>query len=382
MATRYIKKYADETAIHTAVDNKELLNPYVAYDESAGTIDWNGYLYIDYSKEPLTFDIISGGTIKWYCGSEYNVSERKVISYSTDNGETWTNITATTNTTINVNAGDTIKFKGDNATYYQSYYNSFQGSTATFNIKGNIMSLIDSTGFTTATTLTNNNYQCFYSLFVGCNVVDASKLILPATTLAGSCYSSMFSNCNSLTTAPELPATTLVGSCYYQMFLNCNSLTTAPELPATTLADYCYAYMFRGCTGLTTAPALPATTLANNCYSNMFFNCQSLTSAPELPATTLAGSCYNNMFYYCSNLTTAPELPATTLTQGCYQGMFNGCNSLNYIKCLATDISASNCTTNWVVGGVSATGTFVKKAGVNWPTGNSGIPNGWTVEEV
>lgn len=32
--------------------------------------------------------------------------------------------------------------------------------------------------------------------------------------------------------------------------------------------------------------------------------------------------------------------------------------------------------------GVSPTGTFVKKAGVDWPTGNSGIPSGWTVVEV
>ena len=29
-------------------------------------------------------------------------------------------------------------------------------------------------------------------------------------------------------------------NCYTNMFDNCTSLTTAPELPATTLADYCY----------------------------------------------------------------------------------------------------------------------------------------------
>ena len=60
----------------------------------------------------------------------------------------------------------------------------------------------------------------------------------------------MFQGCTSLTTAPELPATTLADSCYSSMFYVCSSLTQAPALPATTLADYCYYYMFSGCTSL------------------------------------------------------------------------------------------------------------------------------------
>ena len=39
---------------------------------------------------------------------------------------------------------------------------------------------------------------------------------------------------------------TLTGYCYYSMFMDCTSLTTAPELPATTLADYCYNGTFLG----------------------------------------------------------------------------------------------------------------------------------------
>ena len=63
-------------------------------------------------------------------------------------------------------------------------------------------------------------------------IKDASNLILPATTLANSCYGSMFKGCTSLTTAPALHATTLAESCYSNMFSGCTSLTTAPELPA------------------------------------------------------------------------------------------------------------------------------------------------------
>ena len=127
---------------------------------------------------------------------------------------------------------------------------------------------------------------------------------------------------------------------------------------------------------------LPATTLARYCYASMFNGCTGLTSAPELPATTLAGSCYYSMFNGCTGLTIAPELPATTLESSCYRGMFRGCTSLNYVKCLATNISATSSHTNWLEG-VAATGTFVKAAGMtSWPTGISGIPTGWTVQEA
>jgi hypothetical protein len=59
--------------------------------------------------------------------------------------------------------------------------------------------------------------------------------------------------------------------------------------------------------------------------------------------------------------------------------MFRDCSKLNYIKMLATDISASNCLENWV-SGVSSTGTFVKNpAMTTLHYGWSGIPEGWTV---
>jgi hypothetical protein len=46
---------------------------------------------------------------------------------------------------------------------------------------------------------------------------------------------------------------------------------------------------------------------------------------------------------------------------------------------LATDISAINCLSNWVYG-VASTGNFVKNpAMTSLPTGQSGIPSGWTV---
>ena len=360
----------------------------------------------NYSKEPLTFKILSYGTINWTTSDSSNT---KTIEYKLNDGE-WTHITSNTEgVKITVNTGDKIQFRGDNTSYSDGLsYNRFGSSTAEFEVEGNIMSLIYGDNFKNKLTISSD--YTFYGLFENCTgLTSAENLILPATTLTDYCYAAMFQNCTSLITAPKaLPATTLAGACYSSMFSGCSSLTTAPALPATTLANYCYQYMFQDCTSLTTATALPATTLAGACYYGMFYgcsslttvpsnllpatklevgcynymfcNCTSLTEAPVLPATTLAEGCYYNMFRGCASLTTAPELPATTLAMHCYTGMFTNCTKLNYIKCLATDISATYCTNYWVKG-VASTGTFIKAAGMtSWTTGGDGIPTGWTIE--
>ena len=230
-----------------------------------------------------------------------------------------------------------------------------------------------------ATTLTGT--YCYSNMFQGCTSLTTAPE-LPATTLTNDCYAYMFYSCTSLATAPALPATTLANYCYEHMFQNCTSLTAAPALPATTLANYCYNNMFNGCTSLATAPALPATTLKLSCYGSMFYKCTSLATAPVLPATTLANYCYSSMFYKCTSLATAPVLPATKLVKSCYYYMLYDCTSLSYIKCLATDISASNSHKNWVAY-VAATGTFVKPASMtSWPSDENGIPSGWTVVNV
>ena len=122
----------------------------------------------------------------------------------------------------------------------------------------------------------------------------------------------------------------------------------------------------------------------NYAFYKLFGNCTNIVNVDSnfLPATTLTTSCYSNMFQGCSSLTTAPALPATTLADSCYYFMFSNCTKLNYIKMLATNISASSCLSNWVKG-VSSTGTFVKNAAMtNLPTGTSGIPRGWTVQNA
>ena len=225
--------------------------------------------------------------------------------------------------------------------------------------------------------------HCYINMFRDCTSLRQLPN-LPATTLASCCYQQMFHGCTGITTIPQnfLPITSLAYGCYTSMFLGCTGLTSVSSnlLPATTLAESCYQCMFMDCTNLTNASInLLATTMVTSCYESMFQGCTNLTVAPQLPATTLASRCYQTMFANCSSLTTSPELSAATLVEACYQKMFQNCTNLNNVKCLATDISATNCVDNWL-SGVSATGTFIKdKTMSDWTTGASGIPTGWTV---
>ena len=210
-----------------------------------------------WADEYLTFEIISGGTIAW---TKNGTMDNRIIYYSLNGGE-WEEFYGA----IPVNVGDIVRFKGDNPNYGKNIYDTyrFDDSTATFNLKGNIMSLITSSGFSDAKELTSN--YTFFNLFSGTKVVDLENLILPATTLTNYCYSYMFYGCTNLTTAPKLPATTLANRCYEYMFYGCTRLTTAPELPATTLTAGCYDSMFYGCTNLNSITCLATNISASSC---------------------------------------------------------------------------------------------------------------------
>lgn len=314
--------------IFNEVENYEKPNNVTGISSWGGNASYNvEYLEnIDYTKIPLTFNIISAGTIS--LKNDVNATV-KSIEYKVNDGE-WTvgyftPSTASTGwTSISVNNGDLIQFRGNNAAYADSVTKGSRfTSTARYNAYGNIMSLINSTSFSG---LTSVGTLAFALLFSTDGIVSAANL--------------------------QLPATTLGQSCYYQMFQNCSTLTVAPQLPATIMADGCYGGMFYSCRALTTAPDIShITTLENGCCDKMFRDSgiQSIVVSPATPISY----CYNEMFYNCT--------------------------SLSYIKCLTTSPNTSQ-TWNWA-SGVAANGTFVKKQGVTWESGNNGIPTGWTVLE-
>lgn len=152
-------------------------------------------------------------------------------------------------------------------------------------------------------------------------------------------------------------------------------------LPVRNLAKRCYMRMFHNCTSLTTAPTFRVEGTAEKCCYNMFRKCSNLSdvSGIELPAMTLTLDCYRELLRECSKVKTAPVLPAKTLVQECYRQMFAN-SGVTTIVCLATDISATACITEWM-SAVPGTGTFYKAPGMTYPSGISGIPNGWTQVE-
>ena len=320
---------------------KVKLGDVVIWQKTTEPVVGPDYFYIESLGDGNTVSVINRGN-----GNTDNVTP--TLEYSTDKN-TWNTITFdwtsgnhTTELPITLNTGEKMYFRNDTRKFSNNYnkYITFS-STVSSNVGGDIRTLSNYLDVNNETTA--QEHMFYYLFYNNKNIVDASNLRLPYTTLAESCYSSMFRDCSKLTTAPTLPSTKLRRFCYSQMFYGCTSLTTAPALPATTLADYCYSIMFSDCTSLTTAPALPATTIAESCYERMFENCTSLTTAPELPATTLAINCYYEMFQGCSKLTVAHTLPATTLKNYCYYSMFENCTSLTTAPALPATTLADYC---------------------------------------
>lgn len=189
------------------------------------------------SSEPLPylkFTALEDGTFKF----------GQVQEYSLDGGETWISLAANTASPI-IHTGESILWKG-NYTPVNANTNKFI-ATGRFNAEGDPRSIYAGENFignsVAAYAFIYLFYQCTY-------LVDASGILLSATTLGRNCYQRMFQGCSGLTAAPPLPATTLAQYCYQYMFTDCTSLTTAPVISATTLASTCCRYMFQGCVSL------------------------------------------------------------------------------------------------------------------------------------
>ena len=259
-----------------------------------------------YSAMPLTFEILSAGTIMWMA-ERTSGGEPKELHYSKNGGNWETIFSSTAGTPINVEAGDEVRVKanGIEGSELADKRSSFKGSTCYFNLRGNIASMVDEDNYQNLTVFENNKSRV-RNLFQGTNVVDASKLILPFTVFRKN-------------------------DVYYSLFAGCKKLISAPEIPAAVFENY-----------------------------------QAITSI------------YGYMFQNCTSLTRAPKLPTRTLCNYCYYNMFNGCTSLNYVECLADTSTEQRAFDNWL-NGVAAAGTFVKHPDAVWPSGASGIPEGWTI---
>lgn len=361
---------------------------------------------------------LSSGTITLNIKAGLNASHYTYVEYSKDkvNWTRTTNNTSAKTIAVAVAANEKVYWRGPtdypwssqlgiNATNY-----SWFTSTCNFSVGGKLISLLDGNIRWDDIDVYQYYGYTFTKLFQGNTyLVDASKLILPNTTVSY-CYQYMFDGCTNLTRTPQLCSCDIITYAYSYMFQNCTSLAESPEIYSSRCFGYGMYYMFNGCTGLVDAhdihttslegnydcaymfqnctalletPAFAPTTLSSYCCNAMFNGCSSLTTAmSELPATTLATYCYRYMFQGCTSLTAAPVLKATSWVNYCYQYMFKNCSSLTYIKCMATSApTVTNHTLDWV-NGVAATGTFIRNTTKWTATGVNSIPVGWTVQSA
>lgn len=247
-----------------------------------------------------------------------------------------------------LNVNDWTHYDGSTLELYQNNVVYFRGTRSDCDCNGNGVHLFDA------------DKVCYIAGKIGSLLADDSSLAQYA-------FRSAFSNGDSNNTNPA--AVTFV-----------DIYPDDPLILPSVTSNNCYREMFRACTSLTSAPALPATTVAEGCYFNMFRKCTGLTSVANitLPALTLQPDCYREIFRDCTGLTSVPELPAPTLVDRCYQQMLSGCTKLTSITCLATDISATDCVTNWVQN-IKTTGTFYKDSGMTGWISGTNVPSSWTI---
>jgi len=332
----YFHYFDVESEYNQARDNN-YEEPWVSYIEDP--VDRVNYNMTDEERygTPVTFLIHSDGDIIFKCASSTFANSAATLQYQLNDDE-WSSITATVaGITIPVSSGDTVKFIGDNEKLGGRGF--FKDSTAGFKVKGNIMSLLNSTGFSTMHELpqAGNNvasYGVFYSLFESCTgLTDASRLLIPVSAIPTFAFASMFYGATSLTATPTFNCVIVSGGALDSTFRRCTALETAPELNMTSaspIGSGACNCMFYSCYSLKNVPKnyLPATGISSGSYNSMFNECTSLTSAPDLPAETVPYYGYRNMFSGCTALTSAPIISATDIYGESLAGMFIDCTSL------------------------------------------------------
>lgn len=293
---------------------------------------------IDYSQMYFTIESLQDSNeIKM---QRSNTPNNPILSYSLDDGETWTTTTISgTKSFGTINIGQKIIFKGNNKrlAYTWNTYNYFT-ATKQFKVYGNIMSLLNGDDF-----ITNSEFQTgtsfqFAGLLRTTYLVDASNLILPATTLYESSYNGMFRGSTNLVYGPKLlPALDVPHDAYSSLFEGCTSLVEAPEILATTVSGdgalnrmFCMSRNSKVTAAMTKGPILRITNPAAyaNVYQQLFCGNGSLTEVTIITqGTNLSFADWLNY----TNSGVIKKLSTTTLTSGA-NGVPSGWTTEDYVE--------------------------------------------------
>lgn len=298
-----------------------------------------------YENQYLTTEALESGTITFTMPSAVNTSKVTDVSYRKNGGEwaTTANSSSEVVVTVDVDTDDVVEWKGNGTGYGGG--GAFAdcchwGGTASFNVYGNLMSMLYNDGFRGKTTYPTTTIRATQHMFSYALVVDATNLVLPATTCYGQAYMCLFDYCKSLIYPPAvLPAPTVKSAMYYNMFRGCTSLTTMPTILATsidTAGTLHYSGMFQGCSALqyNTEQTIGVGIARTQCCQSMFHGCSSMVNAPNVDCTSIASGVqqpFRSMFQNCTNLQTPPErFDVETADYNAFYGTFANCSSLLY----------------------------------------------------
>lgn len=275
------------------------------------------------------------------------LSSASTFSYSTDNGTTWSSFSLTsgqTQTIATLASGDTLMMYGTNTTLGSNYNagHYFRG-TADYTVSGEISSLVNGSDLTdTEIGSGSTRWYTFAQLFSGdTHLTSAENMRISSEAIPASCFNGTFRSCTSLVKAPA-------------------------ALPPTILGREAYSSMFEGCTSLVYPPAeLYFVSADYTAYSRMF--------------------CMNRNSEVTAAMTYTPKMfgdwgSTTGIGSTTNQQMFCGNGSLTDIYCYWTNTSSSFSHIGlWVNFTADSGVTFYKRSTQTFPSGTSGIKDGWTV---
>ena len=256
------------------------------------------------NSDYLTITAIQDSSISF---SQYGIPT-SVFYYQLNNGQ-FTQVTPST--IIPLQEGDTVRFKGNNESSFNTRNNGWR-----FNVVGETTVSGHITALFNISHPNNISEYAFKELFKGCSgIKDASGLILPTVTAEG-CFYSMFSDCENMVHAPQVLATTIERESCCAMFYDCEKLEDDVYLPATEIKYDGARQMYHHCARITYAE-LGFSNLANYaCYGLFEF-------------------CYYLQFIELTNLTTSPSSE-----NGNYQALGNW---LNYAGRTVNLVGFINC---------------------------------------
>ena len=118
------------------------------------------------------------------------------------------------------------------------------------------------------------------------------------------------------------------------MFQYCQSLTKAPNLPATTIQGNCYNSMFKNCTSLTSVPIWDENVDITGGWigTNMFYGCSSLKYIVAPTLSSWSTSIFSSWLRSVSSSGTFIKSPSMTSLPGGVSGIPTGWSVEDYVN--------------------------------------------------